>query len=143
MQDLSSHNQVLFGPWSPHPLLKPLSNGQDLKRQQFRELTCRTLQMGIYAATTLNPKAAFAKTLFYRMVVVLPYASYLGSLLKKQNAASKSHKMALGVMIIHSVALTYMGMPLIGLGGLFAFLATPIILHRAGRESILSLFDRV
>lgn len=140
-------SQTLFGPWAfAHPLSK-LVTGQDPKRHQYRELTCRTIQMGIYAVTyykvaqlvlplmsSLKPEVAATRIMLHRIITALPYAGYMVGLVTGKKDTSKSHQLAFAVMLVHSMAMAYLGRPLIGLGALFAFLATPIILNRTGKS---------
>lgn len=148
-----SFGNTLFGPWQSHPLFKLLGEGQDLKRHKFREITCRAIQMGIYTATfvktsqlvipilnALNAELAPARILLHRILVVIPYASYLTSILTNNLDNSNAHQLALVSMTIHSLALAYLGAPLFGIGALFAFLATPILLRKMGADSATDFF---
>lgn len=148
-------SQMLFGPWQGHPLLKLFGNDQVLKRRRFQELSCRTFQLAIYTATFiktnqlitpilkgLNPELFPARLLLHRIITALPYASYLAGLLVKNTDNSDSQKMATLVMVIHSFALMALGMPWVGVGALFAFLATPILLFKARQDSFVNVINQ-
>lgn len=138
MQNVSNFqnlSQTLFGPW-PNP-------------NQYREYTCRAIQVGIYAATyykvsqvayplmaNLQSGIAFSAILMHRFFVVLPYVGYIIDQVANTEEASKFHKSALTEMVIHAVALSCLRKPLIGVGALLAFIVTPILLKRAEKVEV-------
>lgn len=151
-----SYSEILFGPWKSHPLFKLFKEQPNLENHRVEELSARGIQIGIYAATfhkvsklivpllvQANPTTSSTQILMYRLLVAVPYTSLCLGYFVKNELNSDANKMAFGVMTVHSVALAYLGLPMIGLGAFFAFTVTPVLLHLiAGRKDTLaSLFD--
>lgn len=148
-------SQTLFGPWNTNQQLsKIFGKKEDQREYNIREFSCRAIQMGIYAATayklsqlviplmtTLKPEVVHVRTLMHRMIIALPYFGYFVGLLRNKDT-SKMHQLALAIMVVHSVAISYLGRPLVGLLALFAFLETPLLLRKKDTEEI-SPFDQL
>lgn len=135
-------SKVIFGPWKQNA-------ANESKRNKLCAITSTAIQMGIYSFAVhkisqaafpfllkQNPLNASNKIFLYRVVIAIPYAALLISLVNQRKEHSFCHKMALTSLVLQSLALAAFKMPILALTTISSCLATPLLFHQIKESTV-------
>lgn len=130
MINYNYYSSILFDKWNDSHIYD-LSDSFKLKNKT--EMTCRIIQMAIYAFSSMRMAQMIPIIGKYRWLygaaAILPYAFFLKRIESGEEENGKIHKAVLAIMVVNTVALT-MFRSVSGVASLFSFLALPICLHK-------------